>query len=317
MISFLKKYKPKNIDDMIYNDKFKLIIKGLIDMDYLNILLIGNQGCGKTTLLQGVLYNYYGELDYSENVLYITNLKEQGISYFRQNVKTFCQTKSNLAFKKKTILLDDCDIINEQSQQIIRSCIDNYSYNVNFIASCSNINKVLDCLQSRMNIFKIAHIDNSQLLSILQKIKLRENLNITLEAQEFLIKISDFSIKILITNLEKISLLGKQDITLPMVKKVCSNICYDKFYTYTQYWLFEKDLPKAINEIKKLYLVGYSLVDILENYFFYVKITTQLTDDMKFKILPYICKYITILQTIHENVIELNLFTFDLFKNIK
>ena len=30
---------------------------------------------------------------------------------------------------------DDVDIINEQSQQVFRNCIDKYSHNVNFIAS--------------------------------------------------------------------------------------------------------------------------------------------------------------------------------------
>jgi len=49
-----------------------------------------------------------------DNVLYINNLHEQGISYYRSEVKTFCQTPSSVSGKKKFIVLDDIDIINEQ-----------------------------------------------------------------------------------------------------------------------------------------------------------------------------------------------------------
>jgi DNA polymerase III delta prime subunit len=50
-------------------------------------------------------------------------------------VKTFCQTCSVIKGKKKIIVLDDIDLINEQSQQVFRNCIDKFSHNVNFISS--------------------------------------------------------------------------------------------------------------------------------------------------------------------------------------
>jgi len=50
-------------------------------------------------------------------------------------------------------------------------------------------------------------------------------------------------------------------------------------------------------------------MDILDNYFLFVKITELLTEDEKYKIIPYICKYITIFHNIHEDEIELALFT--------
>ena len=37
--------------------------------------------------------------------------------------------------------------------------------------------------------------------------------------------------------------------------------------------------------------------------------THLLTEDEKYKIIPYICKYITIFHNIHEDEIELALFT--------
>ena len=119
-------------------------------MNNLNILLVGNSTSGKTSLLNTVIKDYYcgiSEKEYVDNVLYINSLKEQGINYYRTDVKTFCQISSSIKNKKKIIVLDDIDIINEQSQQVFRNFIDKYSHNVQFISSCSNIQKVIESLQ--------------------------------------------------------------------------------------------------------------------------------------------------------------------------
>jgi hypothetical protein len=50
-------------------------------------------------------------------------------------------------------------------------------------------------------------------------------------------------------------------------------------------------------------------MDILDNYFLFVKNTGFLTEDDRYEIIPYICKYITIFHNIHEDEVELALFT--------
>ena len=50
-------------------------------------------------------------------------------------------------------------------------------------------------------------------------------------------------------------------------------------------------------------------MDILDNYFLFVKNTKLLSEDQKYTIIPYICKYISIFHNIHEDEIELSLFT--------
>ena len=74
--------------------------------------------------------------------------------------------------KKKIIILDDIDIINEQSQQVFRNCMDKYSHKVHFISSCTNVQKVIDSLQSRNIIIKINQIGFATLPFIFQKINL-------------------------------------------------------------------------------------------------------------------------------------------------
>ena len=169
---FTSKYQPKLLTDFTINEELIDIIKTLTAMDNLNILFIGNSGSGRSSLIQAIIREYYGEdvtLNH-DNILTINTLKEQGISYYRSEVKIFCQTSSLIKDKKKILVLDDIDIINEQSQQVFRNCIDKYSSNVVFLASCSNSQKVIESLQSRMNVLNIKSPNESQLKNIADKI---------------------------------------------------------------------------------------------------------------------------------------------------
>jgi len=312
---FINKYQPLFFKDFgSYNDVIEML-KTLILVDDLNILLIGDMTSGKTSILNALIREYYigfTPKDYEENVLYINSLKEQGINYYRTDVKTFCQTCSNIKGKKKFVVLDDIDFINEQSQQVFRNCIDKYSHNVNFISSCSNNQKVIESLQSRLTIIRIKPLPKERLLDIINNIKIQENIIIDKDAEDFIINISNNTVKILINYMEKFKLLNEK-ITLNLAVQLCSNISFLTFEQYTNFILSQQLLP-AINIIYELYEKGYSVMDILDNYFIFIKTTTILTEEQKYKIIPCICKYITIFHNIHEDEIEMSLFTNNLIK---
>ena len=82
-----------------------------------------------------------------------------------------------------------------------------------------------------------------------------------------------------------------------------------EFDQYTNLCKNEKDINESIKLIYKLSNRGYSVMDILDNYFIYIKITTLLSEEEKYVIIPFICKYITIFNNIHEDEIELAHFT--------
>ena len=312
---FVNKYQPLYFNDYGKDHEIIKILKALLTMETLNILLIGDIASGKTSLLNTLIREYYNDYlpkDYEENVLYINSLKEQGINYYRTDVKTFCQTCSNIKNKKKIVVLDDIDLINEQSQQVFRNCIDKYSHNVHFISSCSNIQKVIESIQSRLTIIKIRPLKRENLYEIIDKIKTNENIEIDKEAEDFIINISNNTVKILINYMEKFKLLNEH-ITLKLAVSLCSNI---SFFLFEEYTLLIKNnkLKEAIDLIYEIYDKGYSVMDILDNYFLFIKNTTILNEDQKYSIIPFICKYISIFHNIHEDEIELALFTNNLMK---
>lgn len=311
---FLKKYQPLFFDNFTIDKEYIELLSTLNKMDSLNILLVGNNGSGKTSLLYATIREYYNMKEIpSNNVLLINNLKEQGISYYRSEVKTFCQTPSIVPNKKKFIILDDIDFINEQSQQVFRNCIDKYSHNVHFLASCSNTQKVIESIQSRCTIIKLKPITQAYLKIILNKIKTAEKLRITEQAENFILNICNNSIRLLINYLEKFKLLNIP-IDEKKVKEICTNISFYEFENYTNAWYNEKNLQKSIKLIYSIYNKGYSVMDILDSYFSFIKITNIIDEPVKYKIIIFILKYIAVFHTLHENDIELIIFTNELLK---
>jgi DNA polymerase III delta prime subunit len=307
---FIHKFQPIFFDDFGKNNEVTHILKSFILMDNLNILLLGNIASGKTSLLNAIIKEYYKDYqakDYEENVLFINSLKEQGINYYRTDVKTFCQTCSIIPNKKKFVVLDDIDYINEQSQQVFRNCIDKFSHNVHFISSCSNIQKVIENLQSRFSIIKIKPLQKENLIEIINNIKESEEIDMEPAAQEFIVNVCNNTVKILINYMEKFKLLGEK-ITLDLAIKLCSNISFYTFEDYTK-MVKENKLEESLTVIYDLFDRGYSVMDILDNYFIFIKYTDILTEDEKYKVIPCICKYIRIFYNIHEDEIELSLFT--------
>ena len=311
---FIYKYQPKVLDDFEMKISYRSIIDPLITMDKLNILFLGDSGSGKTSIIDALIREYYGNVDYENNILHINSLREQGINFYRNDVKTFCQTSSSLKGKKKFVIFDDIELINEQSQQVFRNCIDKYSNNVSFVASCANCHKVIECLQSRFTILRMQPLQRTNIESIMSTIIKAENIIIDDCAKRFVVDVSNNSVKLVINYLEKFHLLACP-INLAIAQSVCTNISFEPLEKYTKA-LIAKDVQISISILHELYDSGFSVMDILDNYFTYVKHTNILTEDQKYAIIPHICKYITVFHNIHEDEIELCLFTNSIMKEL-
>jgi DNA polymerase III delta prime subunit len=245
----------------------------------------------------------------------VNNLKEQGIQYFRNEMKTFCQSRSVIHGKKKLVIIDDIDNINEQSQQVFRNYIDKYKQNIHFISVCTNIQKVIESIQSRVHILQITLPSDEQIRNIMDKIIIAENIAIDEKSKDYLLLSSSKSIRIWFNYLEKMYILGCP-ITIDICKNVCSNISFQRFEEYLM-CLKNNDLSKAIDVLYSIYDYGYSVIDILDYFFIFIKMTSMIEEDVKYKIIPFLCKYITIFHNVHEDGIELALFTNNLIDHVK
>ena len=74
------------------------------------------------------------------------------------------------------------------------------------------------------------------------------------------------------------------------------------------------NLIEATKILYQIHDYGYSVIDILDYFFTFVKNTEILSEKEKYCIIPCLCKYITIFYNTHENVIELALFSKSIFE---
>jgi DNA polymerase III delta prime subunit len=314
--TFISKYKPYYISDFYTDENFQFVLNTLFEIDNLNVLFIGSPSSGKTTLLYAIIRQYYGlskESTFPENnILHINNLKEQGINYFRNEMKTFCRSSSTIFGKKKLLIIDDIDMINEQSQQVFRNYIDKYKNNVNFISVCTNIQKVIESIQSRTHIIRLESPYETHFRKIMDNIIQNENIELTEEIKTYLIQISNHSIRNLINYLEKIYIYGDL-LTLETCKKLCNIISTDYFENYIGH-IKTGQLAEAVQILYSIHDYGYSVIDILDYFFTFVKNTPILMENEKYNVIPVICKYITIFHNVHEDCIELALFSNNMSK---
>ena len=308
----MNKYTPNSIDDLNLDNKYIKIINSYINSNKLFFIIHGNQLSGKTTLTNILLNKYYGINGIKNNVLYFNILKDQGINYFRNDLKNYCQINnilvSNNKKSKKTIVFDDIDILNDQCQIIISTLINNYK-NINFILTCNDLNKINNSIIHIMEKIQLNPINNEYLLKIYNKISKIENINLNKKDIEFLITSSNFSISKLINYINKIKIM-KSNFKL---ENEISNILIDDFNKYIELCI-NKNYKDAINNILKIYYNGYSVIDILDEFYMYIKLYSNIEEETKYKILKYICNYINIFNNIHEHQIELIFLTNNIIK---
>lgn len=322
---FISKYAPQYLRDYVsdtHNTRCRdsgveYVLKTFIDIDDMNVILVGGFNSGKTSMLYSLVREYYHSAGIAANqclsetnVLLINNLKEQGIQFFRNDMKTFCQTHCSVPGKKKIILIDDIDCINKQSQQVFRNYIDKYKQHVCVIASCSNLQKVVESLQSRLHIVRINSPSRFQIAVIMDKIIKNEAILMESGCCEYILEKSNNNICNVINNLEKLAIYGRNGVILSkdVCEKLCSTISFHKFELYLSS-IIRGDLQESIRIIYSLFDYGYSVIDILEYFFKFVKTTNLIGEDVKYKFAPYICDSISAFHNIHENCIELAIFT--------
>ena len=310
---FLKKYAPKQNKDFFVDNCKQL--EGSVQG---NMLIRGDNGTGKTSLIINLIHlylNYQSNLYFDENVLFMNNLKDQGIQFCRSNVKLFCQTPCNDKSFKKVIAIDDIDEFSDISQQVICNYVNKYSDNILFLATCTNALKVYDGLKSRMTIVNMKRPSRQNLQSLCKKVIANESISIDDKYINLIVESANSSYKILLNTLLKIKIYDDK-IDDCSISELITSINYNEFHNYITE-IKKGNINEALKIIFKLANSGISVIDILYEFTLFIKSTnTSLTDTDKYEIITLVSKYITIFHDLHEDILELAFLTNDLISKL-
>ena len=289
MKSFIYKYTPSSIDEFNMESKESLHY-------FKHLLLIGGERTGKTTLASILIQH-----SDPDTVLHINSLKEQGIQYYRNEVKFFCQT----SLVKKIIVIDGLDELNEQAQQIFLNYIDKYGHNVQFIATGTNSQKIIESMYSRFMIVKLYPARIEYIYALIQRVIETEDIRIENDAIPYIVSLSNQCIRTILNYLEKYKIMDIL-ITKEYIQSTHTNIHAKLFETFTNSIISGEKIT-AVQTIMQLYRDGYSVMDILDAYYTFIK-DASIAEELKYKLIKVICKFTVIFNNIHEHHIELLFF---------
>lgn len=289
MIPFIYKYMPKTVDEFELDSKLSLSYQT-------NVLLLGPERSGKTTLASLLV-----KVIDTDQVLFINVLKEQGIQYYRNEVKTFCQSTTN-----KKIIVDGIDEMNEQTQQIFLNYMETYA-SIQFILTGTNPQKIMESIYSTCMVIRLKPVSDEYLYSFIDRICIQEGIQMEPDAKEYLVSLTHPSIRTILNYLEKYKILGIP-ITVHHLKQTHTDIPFTLLDTFFD--AVQRGDKKEAQCILSLYQDGYSVMDTLDACYEYVKVSAM-PDLFKYKYIKIICKYIAIFNMIHEHPLELFFFLED------
>ena len=177
---WVEKYRPSTLDTYIGNDHLKSKVSIYLESgDLPHLLLFGRAGTGKTTLAKILVKNI--ECDY----LYINASDENNVDTVRTKVKNFAST---IGFKDlKIIILDECDYITPNAQAALRNLMETFSKHCRFILTCNYVERIIDPIQSRCQLFQIIPPSKKEVAQKLHNILIEENVNSELDDIKILV----------------------------------------------------------------------------------------------------------------------------------
>ncbi len=145
---WVEKYRPSTLNSYIGNSDVISKIQSFIDSnDVPHLLLCGKAGTGKTTLAK-IITNAI-----NCDCLYINASDKGGVDFIRSEIIQFA---SSAGFKDlKVVILDEFDFMSPNAMAALRNAMETFSKHCRFILTCNYVEKIIDPIQSRCQVFQI------------------------------------------------------------------------------------------------------------------------------------------------------------------
>jgi len=176
-IPWTEKYRPTTLDDVIGNDELAGKIKALVASNsYQNIMMVGKEGLGKTTIAFILAKIWSGNV--AANIKSINASAFGNVKVLRGEIIPFCKA-STIYGGRKVIILDEFDAATTAMQFGFRRPMEDFTRDGQavFILCCNYEHKVLPAIQSRCLKYRFSPIPADKLYVLGERILTREGVS--------------------------------------------------------------------------------------------------------------------------------------------
>lgn len=221
VIPWIDKYRPKKLDDIIFQDEIvRMLKKTLDDGNMPHLLFYGQPGSGKTSTILAMAMELFGPRKFRERVVELNASDERGINVVRKKIVTFAKTAIGTADPRypcppyKIIILDEADAMTTEAQSALRKVVEDHSNITRFCFICNYINEIIEPIKSRCMKFRFKPLDGQSMVNKLKVISTNENINTTDEAINTIIHISNGDMRKAIMLLQNLKYITKNTDTI-------------------------------------------------------------------------------------------------------
>jgi len=143
-----EKYRPDVLENYIGNDVIRAKLEQYIQtQDIPHLLFYGTAGTGKTTAAKILVKNI------DCDCMFINASDERGIDTVRDKIKGFASTVGFAPLK--IVVLDEADFLGREAQPALRNMMEAYSASTRFILTANYLERIIDPLVSRTQVYKL------------------------------------------------------------------------------------------------------------------------------------------------------------------
>ncbi|KFO86443.1 Replication factor C subunit 4, partial [Buceros rhinoceros silvestris] len=228
-IPWVEKYRPKNVDEVAFQDEVVAVLKKSLEgADLPNLLFYGPPGTGKTSTILAAARELYGPELFRQRVLELNASDERGIQVIREKVKAFAQLTASGSRSDgkvcppfKIVILDEADSMTSAAQAALRRTMEKESKTTRFCLICNYISRIIEPLTSRCSKFRFKPLSNKIQQQRLLDVSEKEHVKISSEAVAYLVKVSEGDLRKAITFLQSATrLMGGKEITEKIVAEI-------------------------------------------------------------------------------------------------
>ena len=293
------KYRPKTIADTWIPSEVARLLNALIHAECVHVLVTGEPGVGKTTLIRAVISAVYGGAPPPDSVLDVLSLGAMSTANQKDRIKTFCGAPAKRP--KRVIVFDDLCTLPVLVQEAVRSAIDAYGAKVNFIGSCSRPSAVSPALLQRLLRVPIPIPTACSMAGLFDRICAAEGIRAEPGAKAFILR-SSTGIRDMVQQLEKVCLHGGT-VTTEVASACFSRIHPSRLRDLSRLAERSDGGYKLAQAMYSLYDEGHSVMDILEAFLSHIR---NARDDTSAKsLLPVISRAVRMYHGSQENEITL------------